>query len=247
MSARLRGLRIIVTGATGAIGEATARRLASEGARLALADSITPVELAGELGADAFGYDAASASDSLNLVEQAATSLGGLDAICNIAGVYSKTRSTDIAPREWDRALAINLTSAFLISQAAIPYLAEQGGVVVNTSSLAALEGLAYSTAYATAKAGLIAMTKSLAAEYAAVGIRFNAICPGGIRSEMSRLAPVAGADTDLVFRRSKLRGFEGGLGEPCDVAAGFAYLVSHDARFISGTVLVIDGAQFLI
>lgn len=252
VTARLAEKRILVTGASGAIGAATAHRLAGEGALLALADLRAPDrtadEIAQELGArpETFGYDARAPDDSTALVSRAVAALGGLDGVCNIAGVYAKVRSTDITPEDWHRSLTINLTSAFLICRAAIPYLAQTGGSVVNTSSLAALEGLAYSTAYATAKAGVIAMTKSLAAEYASAGVRFNAICPGGIRSGMSVVAPVPDADPDLTFRRSKLKGFDG-LGEPSDIAAGFAYLLSPDARFVSGTALVIDGAQFLI
>lgn len=253
VTARLTGKRILVTGAAGAIGTATARRLVSEGALLALADLRAPDRTADEISQEfgarplTFAYDAAAPAESPALVARTVDALGGLDGVCNIAGVYTKVRSTDITPEDWHRGLTINLTSAFLICQAAIPHLIETRGSVVNTASLAALEGLAYATAYATAKAGMIAMTKSLAAEYAAAGVRFNAICPGGIRSNMSVVSAVPDADPDLTFRRSKLKGFEDGLGEPSDIAAGFAYLLSPDARFVSGTALVIDGAQFLI
>ena len=244
-----------MTGAAGAIGSATARRLAGEGAVVVLADRAgSPLALVAE-GIAATGgarphtltYDATSAGESAALVADAVAAAGRLDAVCNITGLYGKVRSTDITDDGWDMALRINLTSAFVICRAAIPHLERTGGSVVNTSSLAALEGLAYSTAYAVAKAGIIALTKSLAAEYASAGIRFNAIAPGGIKSSMSVVPAVPDADPDLTMRRSKLRGFDGGLGEPEDVAAAFAYLVSPDARFVSGSVLVIDGAQFLL
>lgn len=244
---------MLVTGAAGGIGAATARRLADEGAHLVLADrTAAPLdELAEEIAGAGnprprtLGYDAASARSSIDLVEAAVAATGRLDAVCNIAGIYTKIRSSELSDEEWNRILQINLSSAFTICRTAIPYLSETGGCVVSTSSLAALEGLAYCTAYAVSKAGIIAMTKSLAAEYATAGIRFNAVCPGGIRSSMSSVATVSDADPDLAFRRSKLRGFEAGLGEPRDVAAAFAYLVSDDARFVSGSVLVVDGAQF--
>lgn len=251
MAKRLDGKVVLVTGATGAIGSATARRLADEGAKIVLADRPgAPLgPLREELGpghASAF-YDAAARGSGAALVADAANAMGRLDAVCNIAGAYAKIRSTDVTDEEWERVLQVNLNSAFAIARSAIPHLARTRGSVVSTSSLAALEGLAYSAAYATAKAGVIAFTKSLAAEYATAGIRFNAVCPGGIRSGMSAVTPVPDADPDLTFRRSKLLGFPDGLGEPRDVAAAFAYLVSDDARFVSGSVLVVDGAQFQI
>ena len=255
MSRRLENRSVLVTGAAGGIGAATARRLAEEGARLVLGDRATgPLEdLAEEIAAAGnqrpvvLGFDAASARSSIELVESSAAASGRLDAVCNIAGIYTKVRSSELSDDEWNRILQINLSSAFTICRTAIPHLSKSGGCVVSTSSLAALEGLAYSTAYAVSKAGIIAMTKSLAAEFATTGIRFNAVCPGGIRSSMSTVSAVPDADPDLAFRRSKLRGFEGGLGEPSDVAAAFAYLVSDDAHFVSGSVLVIDGGQFLL
>jgi len=250
---RLKDKAILVTGAAGAIGKSTALRLSSEGARLVLADrDAAPLEAAaaevtaGGGSAETIVFDAQSPSSCTALVDTAAARLGGLDAICNIAGIYTKARFTDISEDNWNRMMQINLSSVFTISQRAIRHLEKSHGVIVNTSSLAALEGLAYATSYAVSKAGVIALTKSLAAEYASCGIRFNAICPGGIRSSMSSVAAVPGADPDLAFRRSKLLGFDG-LGEPRDIAAAFAYLVSEDARFVSGTALIVDGAQMLI
>lgn len=252
---RLDGKVILVTGASGSIGRATALRLAQEGAHLALADraASSPASLAAEIaetGAQTptvFHYDAIDGVSCQALVRDAAASYGQLDGVCNIAGAYAKTRATDVGDDDWANLFQINLNSTFTIIREAIPHLQKTGGNVVSTSSLAALNGLAYATAYASAKAGLITMTKSLAAEYASAGIRFNVICPGGIRSEMSVIPAVPDADPELIIRRSKLKGFEDGLGEPEDIAAGFAYLLSDDARFVSGAVLAIDGAQGLI
>ncbi|MFP7571728.1 SDR family NAD(P)-dependent oxidoreductase [Marivita sp. S2033] len=252
---RLDGKVILVTGASGSIGRATALRLAQEGARLALADraASSPAALAADIaktGArepSVFHYDATDGASCRALVADAAASFGQLDGVCNIAGAYAKTRATDVSDADWAQLFQVNLNSTFTITRDAIPHLEKTGGSVASTSSLAALNGLAYATAYASAKAGLITMTKSLAAEYATAGIRFNAICPGGIRSEMSAIPAVPDADPDLIIRRSKLKGFADGLGEPKDIAAGFAYLLSDDARFVSGAVLVIDGAQGLI
>ena len=251
---RLEGRANLVTGAAGAIGRATALRVAHEGASLILADrfaeplDLLRVEIADADGAAAAAvYDAVSGQSSADMVEQACRAFGRLDAVCNIGGIYAKAQSAEVSDDDWTRMLQVNLSSVFSICRAAIPRLAKTGGCVVNTASLAAFEGLAYATAYAASKAGVIALTKSLAAEFASTGIRFNAVAPGGIRSGMSTVPPVPAADPALAFRRSMLRGFEGGLGNPSDVAAAFAYLVSDDARFVSGSVLVVDGAQFQI
>lgn len=247
---RLDGKAILVTGAAGAIGRAAAARLAAEGARLVVADrqaeALAAVAEAID-GATAVTYDAASAASSADLVDAAAARLGGLDAVCNIAGIFAKAHVADVTRADWDLMLQVNLSSVFTIAQRAIPHLARRGGSLVNTASLAALEGMAYAAPYAVAKAGIIALSKSLAAEFAGAGVRVNVVCPGGIRSGMSTVPAVPDADPDLAFRRSKLRGFDGGLGEPRDIAAAFAYLVSDDARFVSGSVLVVDGAQMLI
>lgn len=252
MSGRLDRKAILVTGAAGAIGSATARQLANDGARLILADRVVaPMEtLAADLPASASAafvcYDANSPQDCTRLVADAVRLAGRLDGVCNVAGAYTKAHSTQVTDADWAESLQVNLSSAFTISREAIPHLERTNGCVVSTSSLAALDGLAYSTAYAVAKAGIIAMTKSLAAEFAGAGIRFNAICPGGIRSNMSGLPLMSDADPELAPRRSKLKGF-GGYGEGRDVAAAFAYLLSDDARYVSGSVLVVDGAQHLV
>lgn len=248
---RFSGKRVLVTGAAGRISGATARRLAAEGAAVVLADRPGPAleAIAAELGgnARAIGYDAALAMDSAALVARAAAALGGLDVVCNIGGIYEKMHSESVSDADWSRMLQINLNSVFTICREAMPHLRASGGTICSTASLAALEGLAYATAYAVSKAGIVAMTKSLAAEFAGAGIRINCICPGGVRSGMSQVAPPAGFDPDLSFRRSKLKGLTDGFGEAEDIAAAFAFLTSDEARYISGSALVVDGAQNLI
>ena len=251
--ARLQGKAVLVTGAAGGIGRATAARLAAEGARLALADR----DVAGleSVAASISGsqprptiivFDAADLASSAALVDSAVAALGRVDAVCNIAGIFAKAHFTDIRADDWDRMLRINLSSVFCIAQRAIPHLVQTKGSIVNTASIAGLDGIAYAASYAVSKAGIIALTKCLAIEYSPVGVRANVICPGGIRTAMGGSPPLPDADPDLAIRRSKLPGFNG-LGEPDDIAAAFSYLVSDDARFVSGAVLTVDGAQHLI
>lgn len=253
MQQRLAGKAILVTGAAGGIGRATARRLTSEGASLVLADFdsggldavATELALSGSRP-PVVQYDAADVDSSRRAVSEAVATLGRLDAVCNIAGTFLKAHSGSVPIEDWQRVLDINLTSVFAISQAALPALLATRGTLVNTASIAGLDGLAYCAAYAVSKAGVITLTKTLAAEFAAAGLRANVVCPGGTRTAMGGSASLPDADPDLAIRRSKLPGFDG-LGEPDDIAAAFAYLVSDDARFVSGTVLTVDGAQQLL
>lgn len=250
LSGRLAGKAILITGAAAGIGRATAIRLSAEGARVALADrdagglQATAGELPGE--AHRIVYDAADAEGSKRMVDEAVAALGKLDGVCNIAGIYAKAHLTEMPAADWQRILQINLTSVFHIMQRAVPHLAKTRGAIVNTASIAALDGLAYSAAYAVSKAGVIALTQSAAAEFASAGVRVNAIAPGGVRTAMGGTAPLPDADPDLTIRRSKLPDLDG-FGEPADLAAAYAYLVSGDARYVSGTVLTVDGAQRLM
>lgn len=241
---------VLVTGAASGIGRAVAVRIAAEGGRVVLADrnvdgaaATGQAIMAGGGVADATGYNAMDGSQSAAVVEWAIGRHGRLDAVLNIAGVYHRSHFEDLAAGEWDRLLQINLTSTFHIAQRALPALIETGGNIVNTASIAALDGLAYAAPYAAAKAGVIALTKSLAAEFAHRGVRCNVICPGRVRTAIAAgLTPVDAARSELLSRPPRLKGLEEGA-TPEDIAGTYAYLASDDARFISGAVVVVDGA----
>lgn len=247
---RFDGKAVLVTGAASGIGRAVALRIAAEGGRMILADrnsdgiaeTATSIEHLGGSAACLY-YDAPSDDQTAAMVDAAIAVHGRLDAVLNIAGVYHRAHFETLPPADWRRILTINLDSAFLIAQQALPALAGSGGNIVNTASIAGLDGLAYAAPYAAAKAGIIGLTKSLAAEFAHRGVRCNVVCPGRVITAIATgVLPVADARPDLLSRPPRLLGLEHGA-QPEDLAGAYAFLASDDARFVSGAVLVVDGA----
>ena len=250
MLQRFGGKAVLVTGAASGIGRAAALAIAAEGGKMLLADrnldgATATAEAIAELGgtAMAIGYDAMVEGDAAAMVESAVAVHGRLDAVLNIGGVYQRAHFGDLTAADWSRVIQINLNSVFAIAQRALPALVESGGNIVNTASIAALDGLAYAAPYAAAKAGVIALSKSLAAEFAHRGVRCNVVCPGRVRTEIAAgLTPVEGARPELLSRPPRLLGLEQGAAVE-DVATTYAFLASDDAKFVSGAVLVVDGA----
>ena len=252
-SRRFHGQRVLVTGAASGIGKATAARFATEGAQLVVADlNAEGVHALAETLAQQHGikaiavpFNPAEAASCRSLVDAAVEEMGGLDVLANIAGIMDWGPLESFGEERWERMLRINLSSVFHLCQRAMPHLVNSRGNVVNMASAAALLGIAYTTAYCAAKAGVVALTKSLAVEFASQGVRVNAICPGGVRTPMNAGAASfpGGVDVSLLMRHaSKLKGLD--FCEPEDIAAAVLFLASSDARFASGTILSVDGAQ---
>lgn len=248
---RFENRRVIVTGAASGIGRAVAERLAREGGDVRLADRNIAglAEVAGGIAA-AGGrattqpYDAAIPGDGVRMVSAALEAVPRLDAVLNIAGIYRRAHFAETSTADWDLVLRINLTSVFEICQAALPALIGTRGAIVNTASTAGLRGIAYAAPYAAAKAGVIALSQSLAAEVAHRGVRVNVVAPGRVRTAIAAgLAPVAGARAELAVHPAKLLDLEAGA-EPADIAGTYAWLASPDAAFVSGEVTVVDGAH---
>lgn len=244
MGGRLDGRAALVTGAASGIGRATAERLAAEGARLLLADlDAAGLEVvAARLGGEAFPFDAGDAQSCRDLVARAAAAAGRIDILCNIAGIMDWGPMADFGDERWERMLRINLSGVWHLSRAAMPHLVESKGCIVNMSSAAGLVGIPYTTAYCAAKAGVVALTRSLAIEFAGEGVRINAICPTGVKTAMhGAVALPEGVDMALVMRNApKL----GDLCEAEDIAAAVAFLASDDARKITGVALPVDAGQ---
>ena len=242
---RFRGKQVLVTGAASGIGRATAIRFASGGALVTIGDvNEAGLQETAEMMDSApriQPFDATDFDSCRALVAAAATN--GLDVLCNISGMLKWGPSTEFAVEDFERILKINTTSVFVLCQAALPHLIKSKGNIVNTASTAALQGIAYTIAYSASKHGVAAITKGLAVEFAAKGVRVNAICPGHVNTPMGNSAPPAGdVNWDLVMRNAPK--LENGSCEPEDIAVLFAYLASQEARKITGSLFTIDGGQ---
>jgi meso-butanediol dehydrogenase / (S,S)-butanediol dehydrogenase / diacetyl reductase len=241
----LAGKKALVTGAASGIGRATAIRFAAEGARVTIgdrnADGLAETAALMETMPVIQPFDAADYASCRQLVAIAARD--GLDVLANIAGVLDWGNSLEFDEERFDRVLRINLSSVWCLSRAVLPHLIESKGNIVNTASTAALQGLAYTAAYAASKHGIAAITKSLAVEFGAKGVRVNAICPGQVNTPMGTSAPPSGdIDWSLVMRNAPK--LENGICEPEDIAELFAYLASDRAAKVTGSLFTIDGGQ---
>lgn len=252
---RLTGRRALVTGAASGIGRGTALRLAREGAAVFCADiaaegaTETATEIRAQGGsAEAGAVDVSKREACDALVATAVKALGGLDAIANVAGILRPGHTHEQDPGLFDLTLAINLTGTYNMCRAAIVHFLdadappEGGNAIVNIASAAALQGVPYNAAYCASKAGVVGLTRSLASEYARRGIRANAICPGGVSTPMTSAGfAVDDIDPALFARVAPQMPM---VAEPHDIAALVAYLACDEARYVTGSVVTIDGGQ---
>jgi meso-butanediol dehydrogenase / (S,S)-butanediol dehydrogenase / diacetyl reductase len=247
MVVRFAGKRVLITGAASGIGRATALLFAREGAQVIIGDvnAAGLSETAALIGAAATSvvYDAEDHDSCRALVAKA--TVGGLDVLCNVAGMLKWGPTESFTVEDFERILRINTTSVFVLSQAALPHLVESKGNIVNIGSTSGLRGMIYTAAYCASKHAVIGMTTALAAEYAPRGVRINAVCPGHVNTPMTRQAPPEGdIDWPMVLRgMPKL--VEGSC-DPEDIAEAVAYLASDKSRKATGTVLVVDGGQLV-
>ena len=226
----------LVTGAASGLGRATAARLAAEGARVASLD----LHASGTAGLDLVA-DVRDEDEVAGAVARTVDWAGQLDVVVNAAGVGSFGHTTAVALEEWQRVLAVNLTGPFLVTRAALPHLVDRRGAVVNVASLAGVRGWRYGAAYSASKGGLVALSRSLAVEYARTGVRICCVCPGSIDTPMRRsIAPVPDADPSLLDHGRAL--VDPPVATAEEIAAAIAYLGSPEARFATGAVLRLDG-----
>jgi NAD(P)-dependent dehydrogenase (short-subunit alcohol dehydrogenase family) len=244
---RLAGRVVLVTGAASGIGSATALRCAEEGARIAGVDvSDAP---------DERWQRAAAATETLLLradvrdeaavaaaVEAVRARFGRVDGVVNAAGVAGGGPVHVMAAEEWERILGINLTGTFLVCKHVLPGMLERrSGSIVNVASVEGLEGCEGGSAYNASKGGVVLLTRNLAIDYARMGIRVNAVCPGFVDTPM-----LAGVFAMPGIEEQKARVVDahqmGRLGRPEEIAAAISFLLSDDASFVTGHALVVDG-----
>jgi NAD(P)-dependent dehydrogenase (short-subunit alcohol dehydrogenase family) len=243
---RFAGRTAIVTGAASGLGRATALRLGSEGAAVACLDVVrqgaeeTAAEIRARGGrARAYEVDVADPASVRAAVSAAAADLGRPSVLVNCAGIGKFAHSHEMPFEDWSRIIAVNLTGTFLVSQAVLPYLLDGGGNIVNVASSAGLRGQPYSAAYCASKGGVIQLTRALADEYLHRGVRVNAVAPGGIETPLQRAFQLPeGAD----FRSIAKLISPYGNAQPEEVAALIAFVASEEGRYMTGSVLSIDG-----
>jgi meso-butanediol dehydrogenase / (S,S)-butanediol dehydrogenase / diacetyl reductase len=223
----LAGKKVIVTGGTSGIGAATAKRFRDEGCEV--------VVLARSPGPDVIQCDVGEREQ----VDRAFDQIGSLDVLVNNAGVSVRNPAVDISAGQWEQVIATNLSGAFWVAQAAARrMLLGDGGVILFTASTNALVGYRYYADYNATKAGLVALTKSLALEWAP-HIRVNAVCPGYVLTPMQE-AEYTPEMLEQVNRRIPL----GRHATPEELAGLFAYLASDEAAYFTGSVIVMDGGE---
>jgi NAD(P)-dependent dehydrogenase (short-subunit alcohol dehydrogenase family) len=241
----LEGTTAVVTGGGSGIGRATCRRMAEEGARVAVVDldGDAAESVANEIDGLAFAVDVGDPEAVRAAVGEAAAQLGGLSVIYNNAGTSAFNRMHEIEPAEWDRVLRVNLTGVWAGIRAAAPHmLAGGGGSIVSTASISGTRPAAGEGPYAASKAAVAALTASAALEYGP-SIRVNSVSPGMIRTAMT--APWFQYMPDQEERFVKGTPV-GRVGEPEDVADVVVFLCSDLARFVTGQNIVVDGGLTL-
>lgn len=239
------GRSILVTGASSGLGAAAVRRFAAGGGLVFAAsrDQALLAEVAASCadlpGEVRFGHlDVSSAADCRAAVAATLDGYGRLDVLVNNAGRHDFRVTTDVTEEQWDADIALNLSGAFHLSQAAIPHLLETEGNIVNVASVAGVMGEAYSAAYTAAKHGIVGLTKALAVEYLKTPLRVNCVCPGGMDTPQAQTINVPDdADWELIMRVAAQRG----LMDADSVAAVIAFLASDDASSIHGSIQMVD------
>lgn len=244
---RFEGKTALLTGGASGMGKATAIRLASEGAHVVIGDiNVAGAEATAKLiredggKASVVAYDAVEEDSCIALVRSAAEETGGLDIVANVAGISGFWRLDETTVELFNRVIAVNLTSTMVICREAAPHLKKTRGSIINFGSINSRMPVACHVAYDASKAGVLALTKSIAQEFLKDGVRCNAILPGFIDTPMN----VDNRMPDDMDPRllTKLSNPLVEVGRPEEVAAAVAFLASDDASYVNGEQIVLDG-----
>jgi len=247
---RLNNKVALITGGTSGIGEATALLFAKEGAEIVItgrnkqrgAEVVKRIKDVGS-GAIFIHADASSAGDCRGAVEETKEEFGRLDILFNNAGVFYPHTALECSEKEWDEQIDINLKGTFLMSKFALPVMiAQRGGVIVNNASGWGIVGGDRAVAYCASKGGVVLMTKAMAIDHGAQGIRVNCICPGDVETPMLPLDPkMRGLKWENYIAGCASRPL-GRVGTVEEIAKAVLFLASDDSSFMTGAALVVDG-----
>ena len=243
---RLLGKSVLVSAAARGIGKAIAIGFASEGASV-MATDLDSEELSVLNGVDGITTRVLDVTNA-TAVNQLAVAMGRVDVLCNIAGFVHHGSILDLEEEDWDFSFDLNVKSMYLTIRAFLPAMLEGGGgSIINMSSVASsLRGLPYRCVYGASKAAVIGLTKSVAADYIADGIRCNCICPGTVESPSLEARIAAFDDPELARRNFIARQPMGRLGTAEEIAAIAVYLASDESAYATGTAVVVDGGVTL-
>lgn len=252
---RLAGRVALITGGGSGIGAATARRFASEGAKVVVTGRrLAPLqEIADEIGAVAVAGDTGDPSHARSAVDAALEHFGGVDALVACAGISPAGAVGDIDDERWSATLNTNLDGPMMMSRAVLPVMVERGaGSIVLVSSTAGFAAAPSSVAYDVSKAGVMALARGLAVDYGPMGVRANAIAPGWVRTpmgdrSMDALAAEQHTTRDAAYLRATAHVPLRRPGTPEEIAACCVFLASDEARYVTGTTLVADGGGLAV
>jgi NAD(P)-dependent dehydrogenase (short-subunit alcohol dehydrogenase family) len=240
----------LITGGASGIGRASALLFAREGAKVAIADlnaddGLAVVQQIGNSGGQAIleSADVTAAADCQRIVERVTSEFGTIQILFNNAGIIRRAAVPELSEEDWDRVMAVNVKSIFLMSKQVIPVMAKLGGgSIINMASGWGLAGGARAAVYCASKGAVVLLTKAMAVDHGAQNIRVNCLCPGDTDTSMLRSeAHQLGEPSDRFLLAAARRPL-GRVGKPEEIAQAALYLASDAASFVTGTALVVDG-----
>lgn len=245
---KMQGKTAVITGSASGIGAETVRLFLEEGANVVAVDVQEPpcptaLQTKYESRVRAVKGDVALESTAQEAVQIATKSFSSLDVLINNAGIAVIKKIHEHTPEEWDRVMNVNVKSIYWFARLAIPVMQKQGkGVILNTGSISSVVGLSMQGAYGPSKGAVIQLTRQMAIDYAADGIRVNAVCPGSVDTPLLQKAAIDSGDAAGFIKTISDAHPIGRIASSEEIAQFYLFLASDNARFITGAVLMIDG-----